>query len=352
GSTEWCEAHADELSEHAALYVNSDSNGRGYFHVDGSHSLEKYVNGVAQDVTDPEKHISIWKRDRARLLTSEKSEERKSARARQDLRLSPMGSGSDYTAFIDHLGIASLNIGFSGEDDEGIYHSAYDDFYWYTHFADTDFAYGRALAQTDGRLMMRFADADVLPYDFAGFAQAAHRYATEVKDLLEQKRQEITDRNQAIADGLYDAVSDPRHPLLAPPKEAVPPFINFAPLDNALASLDTSAARYEKAVRTFLAKDTAPSSQSLAALNTRLLQAERKLISPEGLPRRSWYRHLIYAPGFYTGYGAKTLPGIREGIEQKQYAEAESEVTRAAHALESYANTIDEAAKELEQLNQ
>ncbi len=346
GSTEWAEYHAAELQQHAAIYINTDGNGRGYLQAQGSHSLEKFVNGVARDITDPEKKISVWKRGQAERLTQGRPEDRKEARTRPDLRIGALGSGSDYTAFIDHLGVASLNVGFGGEDNGGIYHSIYDDFYWFTNFSDKDFVYGQALAQTVGTMVLRFADADVLPYDFSDFSDTVHKYSDELKTLLKNKQDEIRDRNQDIDNGVYSAVSDPRRPTVAPPKEEVPPFLNFAPLDNALSALDHSAQRYARAVKAFTNSNA--SAQSLQALNGKLLLAERKLINDGGLPRRPWYRHLIYAPGFYTGYGAKTLPGIREGIEEKRYQEAEKEITRVAQALADYAAAIDSAAADLE----
>ena len=347
GSTEWAEYHGDELKKHAAIYINTDGNGRGYLFAEGSHSLEKFVNGVARDITDPEKNISVWKRGQAGRLVRGRPEDRKEARTRPDLRIGALGSGSDYTAFLDHLGVASLNIGFGGEDDGGIYHSIYDDFYWFTHFSDTDFVYGRALSQTVGSMVLRFADADVLPYEFGDFADTIHKYSDELKTLLKNKQEEVHDRNQNVDDGIYNATSDPRRPTVAPPKEPVPPFINFAPLDNAQSALDHSAERFAKALKAFHAGSGAP-GPALRAINDQLIQTERRLTNPGGLPRRSWYQHLIYAPGFYTGYGAKTLPGVREGIEEKRYAEAEKEVVRVAQALQDYAAAIDAAAAALE----
>ncbi len=348
GSTEWCEDHAAELAAHAALYVNSDTNGRGFLGVEGSHSLEKFTNGVARDIIDPEKKISVANRLKARLRISGNAEEMKEAKSRADFRIAAMGSGSDYTAFIDHLGIASLDLGFHGEDRGGVYHSAYDDFYWYTHFSDTDFVFGKALAQMAGTMLMRFADADVLPYDFVDFADTMRRYGAEVKKLVSDKQEEIRERNLAIDQHLYDAASDPRHPLAAPPKEAVPPFLNFAPLDNALATLDRSAQRYAKAIHSFASKSNGSNSEKLAGLNARLIQTERRLTSPEGLPRRPWFKHLIYAPGFYTGYGVKTLPGVREGIEEHRYEEADREIARVAKAIGDYAASVNGIAEELE----
>ncbi len=346
GSTEWAEYHGDELKQHAALYINTDGNGRGYLQVQGSHSLEKFVNGVARDITDPEKKIPVWKRARAGRLAFGRPEDKKDARTRPDLRIGALGSGSDYTTFIDHLGIASLNVGYGGEDDGGIYHSIYDDFYWFTHFSDTEFVYGQALAQTVGTMVLRFADADVLPYEFGDFADTVHKYTDDLKTLLKNKQEEIRNRNQDVDDGVYSATSDPRRPTVAPPKEEVPPFLNFSPLDNALTRLDASAARYMKAMHGFGSGSV--TAANLPALNVALMQTERKLTNNDGLPRRPWFKHMIYAPGFYTGYGAKTLPGIREGIEEKRYQEADREAARVAKAIDDFATAVDQAAAELE----
>ena len=350
GSTEWGEYHADELRRHAAIYINTDGNGRGFLFAEGSHSLEKFVNSIAHDITDPEKNISVWKRSQDFRLVRGQPEDMEEARTRPDLRIGPLGSGSDYTVFVDHLGIASLNISYGGEDDGGIYHSIYDDFYWFTHFSDRDFIYERALAQTIGSMVLRFADADVLPYNFTDFADTMHRYDDQLKKLLKEHQEEARSRDQNLADGAYAAVSDPRRPTFAPPKEELPPFINFAPLDNALAALDRSAKNYSNAIKAFSSQaPTASSPQLLQALNQNLIQSERKLSNPHGLPRRPWYESLIYAPGFFTGYGAKTLPGVREAIEENRYADAEHEVTRVAKALTDYAAAIDQATGELEQ---
>jgi N-acetylated-alpha-linked acidic dipeptidase len=355
GSTEWAEYHDAELKQHAAIYINSDGNGRGFLEVEGSHSLEKFVNSVARDINDPEKNISVWKRSQARRLVARArpdgpgpmTQDKKELRTRPDLRIGPLGSGSDYTAFLDHLGVASLNVGYGGEDQGGIYHSIYDDFYWYTHFADTDFVYGQALAQTVGTMVLRFADADVLPYDFGDFADTIHKYDEELKTLLKSRQDETAERNRNLDDGAYVAASDPRRPTVAPPRDEVPPFVNFAPLDNAQAAVERSAEHYSRAMKAFTS-GSGGSAQSLRALNDKLMQTERRLTNDQGLPRRPWFKHLIYAPGFYTGYGAKTLPGIREGLEEKRYQEAETQAARVAQALGDYAAAIEAAAKDLE----
>src|SRR5438270_1141449 len=344
GSTEWAEYHGQELQQHAAIYINSDGNTRGYLDVGGSHSLEAFVNETAKDIDDPEKHISAWKRKQAAEIESGSPDEKKEARQRADLRIDPLGSGTDFTTFLDHLGIASLNVSYAGEDHEGIYHSIYDDFYWYTHFSDKDFVYSRALSQTIGTMVMRFADADVLPYQFADLADTVKKYDEELKKLLKDQQDEANEINQKLDDGVYSATSDPRHPTVAPPRAEIPPFINFAPIDNAIAALSLSAERYQKSTA---ALRRAAANANFATLNQLLLQSERRLTLEEGLPRRPWYKHMIYAPGWYTGYSPKTMPGVREAIEEKHYADAEEQVLNVAKVLQAEAELIDQAGVEI-----
>ena len=307
------------------------------------------MNDVARDVLDPEAKVSVWKRAQARALADASSaEDRKAIRQRPDLRMSALGSGSDYTAFIDHLGVASLNLGYGGEDDGGIYHSIYDDFNWYTRFSDTDFAYGRALAQTVGLAVLRLADAALLPFEFSALADATGEYLNDLKKLVERKQEEIAERNRQIDDGVFQATNDPRRPTVAPAKEDVPPHLNFAPLDNAVAALQRSADRYAKARAGALDRTVPP--DVLSRVNALLIRSERVLLSPEGLPRRPWFKHLLYAPGVYAGYGASTLPGVREAIQQKRYPEAESEIVRVARVLQDEATLIDSASAELEKV--
>jgi N-acetylated-alpha-linked acidic dipeptidase len=327
GSTEWAEQHAEELRKHAAIYINSDGNDRGFLSAEGSHTLEPLVNEVARSIEDPETKVSVWKRWQAADLLHGDPQKRKEVSTRSDLRIGALGSGSDFAAFLDHLGIASLNVSYGGEDQGGIYHSIYDDFYWYTHFADTTFVYGRAMAQTDGTLVLRMALADLLPYDFTSLADTLHVYTAELKALLEARRTEAAERKAALEMNVYK-------------------LTNFAPLDNALAALDKAAARYGKA-RTEAGGKSLPAA-SLQTLNEELTQAERKLTSSEGLPRRPWMQHLIYAPGWYTGYGAKTLPGPREAIEERRYADVDAQITLVAHAIEDEAGYVEHLATELE----
>jgi N-acetylated-alpha-linked acidic dipeptidase len=345
GSTEWAEQHADELRKHAAVYINSDSNGRGYLGAGGSHSLETLVNQVARAIVDPETKATSWQRWQAGVLVFGDQQARKEATTRSDLRIGALGSGSDYSAFLDHLGVPSLDVSYGGEDQGGIYHSIYDDFYWYTHFADTNFVYGRAMAQTDGTLVLRMAQADLLPYDFSSLADTLHVYTGELKALLETRRTEAADRKSALTLNAYALTSDPKHPVIAPPALEPPPYLNFAPLDNALTALDKAAADYSKARTAAMSKTV--STTSLTAINEELIQAERKLTSAEGLPRRPWMEHLIYAPGWYTGYGAKTMPGPREAIEDRRYGDADAQIARVAHAIEDEATLVEQVAGEL-----
>jgi N-acetylated-alpha-linked acidic dipeptidase len=347
GSTEWGEAHAQELEQHAVAYINSDSNSRGYLGMVGSHTLERFLNEVAGDITDPEKNISVERR--ALLLRIQRArdpKEREELRRTGVLHIDALGSGSDYTVFLDHLGIASVNLGYGGEAGGGIYHSIYDDFYWYTHFDDSDFVYGRALAQTAGTAVMRLASADVLPFNFVSLSSTIRRYVDELQKLASNRRDEAIETNREIDEGLFTATSDPKKPYVPPSKKAVPPFLNFAPLQNGLDALNRAAERYQAAFHKWSAAQA--SSPALAAVNAKLIQSERALTLPDGLPNRPWFKHQIYAPGFYTGYGVKTIPAVREAIEQDQWPQAEAQMVRVGKVLENEATVINDAAAALE----
>jgi N-acetylated-alpha-linked acidic dipeptidase len=349
GSTEWVETHGDDLKQHAVVYINTDGNGRGFFNAAGSHSLERFVNGVARDVGDPEAMVSIWKRRQARAIIRGTPDERKDARERPDLRIGALGSGSDYTPFLQHAGVASLNLSFGDEDEDGIYHSIYDDFYFFAHFLDTDFAYGRALAQTVGTAVIRMADSDVLPFEFIDLGDTVEKYGKELRDLLKQKQDDAREHNRQVQDGLFAAIKDPRAPSVAPKLEIVAPAINFAPLENAATALTESGRRYDRALGKAGTR-IAGNSAALRELNARLRNAEPQLVDAAGLPNRAWYRHLLYAPGFYTGYSVKTVPGVRENIEQGRYNDAEAEVIRVSHALMRLVSVVDSASAELEKI--
>jgi N-acetylated-alpha-linked acidic dipeptidase len=341
GSTEWAETHGEELQNKAVLYLNSDGNSRGFFQVSGSHTLEKFVNEVERDVIDPEKEISTFERLRARAILNGTTE----ARQRPDLRIGALGSGSDYTPFLQHLGIASLNIGFGGEGETGgIYHSVYDSYDHYSRFADPTFDYEVALAKVGGHMVMRFADANYLQLDFTNFADTISRYVNEVIKLAGDERDSIAETNRRIREKLYDEVSDPTRPVGAPKAETPAPFLNFAPLQNAMARLKESSDNYDAAMRDPAAANRLTSHSVQQSLDDALRRVEQAMLNDAGLPRRPWFKHQIYAPGFYTGYGVKTLPAIREAIEEHHWSEAADQIVVVSNTLERTAAQIDKAA--------
>jgi N-acetylated-alpha-linked acidic dipeptidase len=342
GSTEWVETHADELRQKAAVYINTDSNGRGFLGIGGSHTLEKFINEVARSVPDPQRPMTVWERARAARIVNGSPTDRRETMDRADLRISALGSGSDYTPFLQHLGIASMNIGFGGEDGGGSYHSIYDSFDHYTRFGDPGFAYGIALAKVCGRAVLRLASAETLPFEFTNFADTVGRYASEVIRLADTMRDETRVMNEQINGGMLMAVQDPTQKYIVPkPKDDVP-FLNFAPLQNAVAKLNESAKRFQKSSAGKTLPPAARRQLDLALINT-----ERTLTRNEGLPRRDWFKHQIYAPGFYTGYGVKTLPSIREAIEQRDWREANGQIIIVARVIDNAAEGIDRATQVL-----
>ena len=344
GSTEWVEHHAKELKDHVVAYLNTDGNSRGFIDVDGSHTLERFFNQIFDDVTDPQTDVSIGDRKRAHIKLSGKDEEKEEVRERDDLRLDAMGSGSDYTPFIQHLGIASADFGFQGEGDGGSYHTLYDTYEHYSTWRDPGFAYGVALAEVAGRATLRLANAPVLPFEFEGFADNVAKYLTEIEELVEEMREETATETEMIADGTYARALDPRKQLGPPKGEEPVPHFNFAPLQNALERLQQAAEDYSKA----MADSTVP-VDSIAVFNRLLYTSERLLTRDAGLTGREWYKHHIYAPGFYTGYGVKTIPGVREAIEAREYEQVAPEIAVAATVLNDMAGRIETLSALLKQ---
>jgi N-acetylated-alpha-linked acidic dipeptidase len=340
GSTEWVELHAEELSNKAAVYINTDSNGRGFLGMGGSHTLEKFINEVAKSVPDPQTKMNVWERTRANQFINGPPAFRPEIMKRQDLRINALGSGSDYTPFLQHLGIASLDLGFGGESGGGSYHSIYDSFDHYTRFGDTTFEYGVALSKVCGHSVLRLANAEVLPFEFTNFADTIAMYVNEVVRLTDSMRDETAAMNNLIESGMLAAVQDPTKKFVTPKTTGLVPKLDFAPLQKVLARLKESAAKFREKTngRQLSAADS-------RALNAILMKTERALTSPGGLPRRDWFRHQIYAPGFYTGYGVKTLPGVREAIEQREWAEAERQIGLVAATLDRFADEIERASK-------
>jgi len=353
GSVEWVETHMDELQKHAVAYINSDSNERGFFRASGSHDLEKFINDVARDIHDPEKNMSVWQRGHLLALSKAKNaEERAEIRKRVDAHIGALGDGSDYTAFLDHAGIPALNMGFYGEEDGDQYHSIYDDFYWYSRFMDPDFAYERALAQTGGTAIMRLADAQVVPFDYSDEAETIAKYESDLEKLLKDKQDEITERNLEIKEGVFTAIADPRKNLVPPPVEIVPPFMNFAPLKNGVELLKASAERYQAAFAKWQASGSLGPEQGIHQLNSDLMQVQRAFLTERGLPERPWFKNQIYAPGAYTGYGAKPIAAVREYMDENKWSEADAQVPLVGGVMQRIAEAIQKCAADMEQLAQ
>jgi N-acetylated-alpha-linked acidic dipeptidase len=349
GSTEWAETHADELRRNGVVYINSDTNGRGFLDAGGSHTLERLVTQVARDVPDPERNVSVLTRMRAHEAMSNMNAESRSAEPKKEahehelIRLDALGSGSDYTPFLQHTGIAALNIGYGGEGGGGSYHSVYDSFDHYTRFGDPTFDYGVTQAKTTGRMVLRLANADVLPFELSTFADTMSRYLDELTKLAEKTRQDIDERNRLVRERTYEIAADPTKTFVAPKAEAAGQYLNFAPLQNAVLHLKESARAFDRAAASLPADATARQ----AAADQALMHIEQSLLRADGLPRRPWFRHQIYAPGFYTGYGVKTVPGVREAIEQKEWSEANRQIEIAAGVINAY---VAQTEKNLEAL--
>ena len=345
GSTEWVEKHVDELKQKAVAYLNSDGNGRGFLYAGGSHTLEHFVNQIVDDINDPEKNISVAKRWRSRLLVNGNEKEKREATNNKDLKIYPLGSGSDYSPFLQHIGVASLNIGYGGEDNGGQYHSIYDSYDHYIRFGDPEFEYGITLTKTIGHAVLDLSESEILPFNFENFSNTVKEYFSEISKLTNKMRKETEEQNTMIADSDYVYVSDPTKTYIPPQKKEPVPFINFAPLQNSLTKLETSSNSYERAVKNLKENGINLSAAELKSLNEILMTAERFLTNKDGLPNRPWYIHEIYAPGFYTGYGVKTIPAVRETIEQRNWKQADEQIETVAQILERFSAQIDKAAQ-------
>ncbi len=329
GSTEWVEDHKAELQQKVVAYINTDGNGRGFLGAGGSHSLQAMVGQVGAAVADPQKGVSIKERKSAVDMVRGGNEA---------FELYALGSGSDYTPFIQHAGIASLNLGFGGENAGGEYHTIYDTYPHYKRFKDPDFAYGVALANTAGRITLRLANADVLPFEFRQWHSTVSGYLTEIMTETDKMRTSVEKHNMMVAKNMFELAADPKKPFLKPAKKEAVPYMDFTPLQNELAKLKITISALSKIEISTLSKER------LLSLNSRLMLAERVLTSEEGLPRRSWYKHQIYAPGFYTGYGVKTLPGVREAVEEKNWKEAQDQIIKLSKTLKNFNKHLQEIA--------
>ena len=339
GSTEWAEHHAADLKEHAVAYINTDGSDRGFVNIGGSHVLERFFNQIIEEIDDPRSDITLKERRRAYELIYGDEEEKATAKERSDLRIYPMGSGSDYTPFLQHLGIASANVNFGGEANDGSYHTLYDTYEHYTTFQDPGLEYGATLAKVTGRAALRLANAPRLPFEFKGLADNIALYVGELEELADSMRDETEKENQLIDDGTYAAAINPYKSIAVPAKKELVPHFNFAPLKNALHRLQKAADRFDE-----VAEGRTPVSSKI---NNMLFTSERLLTRDAGLDGRPWYKHHIYAPGFYTGYGVKTIPGVREAIEQREFEKVAPQIAIAASVLNNIAAHIEEIIEEI-----
>jgi N-acetylated-alpha-linked acidic dipeptidase len=350
GSTEWAEEHADELKKKAVIYVNSDSNERGFLFAEGSQDFQHLVNEIAADVIDPETKVSVSERLRAAMRVAALApgaDERVKAHAKaaadpsQDFPIGALGSGSDFSAFVDHLGVPALSLGFGGEgDSRGVYHSRYDTFEHHSRFVDPGFVYDAMLAKTVGRLVLRLADSDLPLQREQGFAEAIANDLDQIKKLADGKRDAADTQARLLKDRAFQLAADPTKSSGLPTALLPVPHLEFAPLENAVDRLKRSAKAYDDA----LAKNGSRlSGEKLARLQAIMLEIDQKLAPDAGLPNQPWYKNLVYAPGRYTGYGAKTLPGVREAVEDQRWADANRYSKITADALNAYSNRLDEA---------
>jgi len=333
GSTEWVETHAIELKQKAVAYINTDGTGAGYLYAGGSHTLENFFNSITQVVSDPQKNVSLFERRNA-------IEKLNGRPAWSHFKLGALGSGSDYSPFFQHLGIASFNMGFGGESSGGEYHTMYDSYSHYKRFKDPSFQYGKTLVKVAGRTSLRLANADVLPFEFQHFSKVVSGYLNEVNKLADKLRKDTDAQNKLIASGVYELVDNPKESLKTPNPKTSVPYFNFAPLENAMRNLEKQASRFSKK-----ASNDISNVKSKKKLNALLKDMERALTRDHGLPKRPWYKHHIYAPGFYTGYGVKTLPGVREAIEQREFDQVENQINILANVINGFSEKIETAIK-------
>jgi len=354
GSTEWVEDHAAELKAKTVLYINSDVNARGFLSASGSQDFSAFVGRAAASVIDPETKVSVDQRLRAKLrmgpfdpAVKEKDEAKAVAKAAADpstvVPIEALGTGSDYTGFLQHLGIPSLDLGYNGEAVwAGVYHSIYDSYDHHSRFVDPGFVYDALLAKTAGRMVLAAADTELPLQQPEAFADSVALYVKQVKKLADDKREAATIQAGLLKDHVFRLIADPTKSSGDPKALAAVPAIDFTPLETASDRVSAAAKAYEFAL-TEHGKALSPAKRE--QLQKLMLTLDQTLAPEDGLPGRPWYKHLIYAPGRQTGYGVKTLPGVREGIEEERWDEAVRYISITARALNAYAARLDAATE-------
>src|SRR5579883_56879 len=313
GSTEWAEKHQSELREKAVAYLNSDSTAKGWIHISGSHTLESFAAEVASSIQQPGTNQTLLEAAVHHPPSADTDDEPAAGKGEKPFSIGTLGAGSDYVAFLDFLGIASMNEGFGGQTKSGIYHSVYDSIYWYEHFSDGTFADGEALSRFTATALLRLANAPVLPFEFTRFATTVEGYVSEIDKEAQQNNVRV----------------------------------NLSPLQHELDTLKENGTRFNNELEAALSKDTLDATR-LAKLNDTLLRTERVLTRSEGLPNRSWYKHQIYAPGFYTGYGVKTIPGVREAVDSRNAPLARREVQVVDECLSELNRLVSAAVQQVQ----
>jgi len=332
------EDHAALLQQNTVVYINSDENGRGFLEAGGSHALEGMVDEVAKNITDPQTGVNLFERVRAHeVVTAQSPQLAKERMDKSSIHLEALGTGSDFSPFLQHLGLPVLNLEFSGEDNNSIYHSIYDSYDYFIRFIDPGFYYGATLSKMAGHISLRMLNADVLPFDFRILYKEIRTYSAELQTMMSNLRESISVNNEIIRRKYFLLAMDTAKALLPPVQKQEIPYIDFSPLQNAIISLGRAADHsFEVMSKKGMSKTQADS------LNRILYRAEQELLLEQGLPLRSWYKHALYAPGFYTGYSVKTLPGVREAIEQRNFLQAEIEIKRAAQSINKLAGYLQQ----------
>jgi N-acetylated-alpha-linked acidic dipeptidase len=338
GSTEWVEDHAELLQQNTVVYINSDENGRGFLEAGGSHALEGMVDEVAKNISDPQTGVNLFERVKARdIVTAASPQLAKEMMDKTKLHLDALGTGSDFSPFLQHLGLPVLHLEFSGESNNGVYHSIYDSYDNFVRFIDPGFYYGETLSKVAGHISLRMLNADILPFDFRILYKEIKTYTTELQTMIVSLRESTSVNNEIIRKKYSLVASDTANNFLPPVLKQEIPYIDFSPLQNAIISLGRAADHSFEIMNT-----KGMNEKQTDSLNRLLCRAEQELLLKQGLPLRPWYKHVLYAPGFYTGYSVKTLPGIRESIEQRNFLQAETEIKRAAISINKLAGYLQQ----------